>query len=309
MSRRERVGVLLMAYGSPKTLDEVEAYYTHIRGGRKPPPEAVEELKKRYRRIGGRSPLVEITRAQARALERALNANPSRTYRVYVGMKHWRPFLHEAIGRMAAEGVERAVALALAPHYSKLSVGAYIEAAQEALKVHPLEMRFVESWHLQPTFVAAWASRLRAALETFGPEERDAVEVVFMAHSLPERILQWDDPYPQQLKETAEAIIQRVGLPASRWRLAYQSQSATGEPWLGPDVLDVLEELAAQGRQAVLVCPIGFVADHLEVLYDIDVECRKKAGQLGLHLERVDSLNDDPRFIRALAAVVKEHQL
>lgn len=301
-------GVLLMAYGSPETLDDVEEYFTHIRGGRKPSPEAVEELKERYRCIGGRSPLMEITQAQARALEQVLNADPDGTYRVYVGMKHWQPFIHETIERMAADGIERAAAIALAPHYSRMSVGAYIEAAQEALKAHPLNVRFVESWHLQPTFIEAWTSRVRDALEKFGPEERDEVVVVFTAHSLPERILQWDDPYPRQLRETCEAVAGRVGLPNSRWKFAYQSASHTNEPWLGPDVLDVLDELAHQGAKSVLVCPIGFVADHLEVLYDIDVECREQAEELGLHLERTESLNDDPLFVRALAEIVKEYE-
>lgn len=302
-------GVLLMAYGSPEALDDLEAYFTHIRGGRKPSSEAIEELKERYRRIGGRSPLGEITRAQAHALERMLNADSSEKYRVYIGMKHWRPFIHEAIEQMAADGIERAVGLALAPHYSRMSVGAYIEAAREALKEHPMEMRFVGSWHLQPSFLEAWASRIHEALERFRPEERDGVVVVFTAHGLPERILQWDDPYPRQLRETCEALAQRLRLPAPRWRLAYQSAGHTCEPWLGPDMLDALDELAHQGVKSVLVCPIGSVADHLEILYGIDVECRERAERLGLHLERPESLNDDPLFIQALAEIVKkEHE-
>jgi ferrochelatase len=300
------MGVLLMAYGSPETPDDVEAYFTHIRGGRRPSPEAVEELAERYRRIGGRSPLLEITQAQARALEKMLNADLDSEYHIYVGMKHWRPFIYEAIKQMAADGVERAVGLALAPHYSRRSVGAYIEAAQEALKEHPIHMRFVESWHLQPSFIEAWASRVRDALQMFRPEVRDDVVVVFTAHSLPERILHWDDPYPRQLRETCEAVAQRTDL--SKWQFAYQSAGHTPEPWLGPDVLDALEKLAAQGTKSVLICPIGFVADHLEVLYDIDVECRGRAEELGLHLERTNSLNDDPLFVQALAEVIKEHE-
>lgn len=301
-------GVLLMAYGSPETLDDVEAYLTYIRGGRKPRPEAVEELKERYRRIGGRSPLYEITLAQARALERHLNnhLDEGEGYRVYVGMKHWRPFIREAIERMAQDGIQKAVGIALAPHYSRMSVGAYMEAAQSALEGHPMEMRFVESWHLQPSFLEAWAVRVRDGLQRFDVKERGGIVVVFTAHSLPERILEWGDPYPKQLLETAEAVARRVGLPGTRWRFAYQSASPTGEPWLGPDVLDVLDELAGQGVKSVLVCPIGFVADHLEVLYDIDVECRERAEGLGLHLERTESLNDDPLLVQALAEIVKE---
>ncbi len=306
-------GVLLMAYGSPETLDDVEEYFAHIRGGRKPSPEAVEELKERYRRIGGRSPLLEITKAQARALERHLNADldEGEGYRVYVGMKHWHPFIREAVERMAQDGIERAVGIALAPHYSRLSVGAYIEAAQEALEAlklkGQLEMRFVEGWHLRPSLIEAWSARVRDGLLKFDAKERDGVVVVFTAHSLPERILEWGDPYPKQLLETAEAVARRVGLPASRWTLAYQSASPTGEPWLGPDVLDVLDELSKQGVKGVLVCPIGFVADHLEVLYDIDVECRERADERGLHLERTQLLNDDPLFVRGLAEIVRGH--
>ena len=278
-------------------------------GGRKPPPGAVEELKERYRRIGGRSPLLEITKAQARALERHLNSNldDGEGYRVYVGMKHAQPFIPEAVEEMVQDAIERAVGIALAPHYSKLSVGAYIGAAREALKTHPLEVRFVESWHLQPSFLEAWATRVREGLQEFDAKERDGVVIVFTAHSLPERILGWADPYPKQLLGTAEAVARRVGIPESRWRFAYQSASPTGEPWLGPDVLDVLDELSKQGVRGVLVCPIGFVADHLEVLYDLDVECRERAEELGLRLERTESLNEDPLLIRALAEIVRAH--
>jgi ferrochelatase len=307
MSGRETIGVLLMAYGSPETLDDVETYYTHIRGGRKPSPETVEELKERYRRIGGCSPLKQITCAQARRLEQILNDDADRVqYRVYVGMRHWRPYIREVIAQMAADGIQQAVGLALAPHYSCLSVGMYIKAAEEALQEHPMRIRFVESWHLQPLLIDAWAARVRRGLERFSPEEQEQLTVVFTAHSLPKRIRQWDDPYPKQLHETCEAIASQVGL--LRWRFAYQSTSHTPEPWLRPDVLDVLDELASQGTRAVLVCHIGFVADHLEVLYDIDVECRERAERLGLHLERTESLNDDPTFIQALTAVVKENE-
>ena len=309
MTTDNLVGILLMAYGSPESLDEVEAYYTQIRGRRHPLPSAATELQERYRRIGGRSPLTEITRAQAQALQHALNTDGSR-FRVYLGMRHWRPSIREAIGQMAVrDGLRKAVGLALAPHYSRLSVGAYIEAARQALQeLHSsLQIRFVESWHLQPLFLAALAQRVRQALNRFTPAERDRLTVVFTAHSLPQRILQWGDPYPAQLHETCREVARQVAL--SRWRFAYQSASRTGEPWLGPEVLNVLNELAREDTQAVLLCPVGFVADNLEILYDIDIASRQKAGQLGLHLERTDSLNDDPRFIRALAATVKEHQL
>lgn len=299
-------GVLLMTYGCPERLEDLEAYYTHIRGGRRPPPAALARLEERYRRIG-RSPLLEITRAQARALEETLNAAGSgERFRVYAGMLHWHPFIAEAIAQMAADGVRRAVGLPLTPHYSRMNVGvgAYIAAAREALRGRDMEMRFVESWHLQPLLIEALAERVRRGLAHFPDPEQ--VTVVFTAHSLPERIREWDDPYPRQFQESCAAVARRAGLV--RWRSAYQSAAAErSEPWLGPDVLEVLEELAEEGERAVLICYLSTAADHLEVLYDIDVECRERAEELGLHLERTDSLNDDPLFIRALATLVEEN--
>ena len=307
-AREEMIGVLLMAYGSPERLDDVEAYYTHICGGHQPSAQAVANLKERYRRIGGHSPLLKITYAQACALEQALNGSAER-YHVYRGMRHWQPFIRQAVGQMVSDGIREAVGLALAPHYSRLGVGAYIEAAQQALQElrSAMQIRFVESWHLHPLFIEALANRIRRGFERFSPDERERLEVLFTAHSLPQRILEWDDLYPCQLQETCAAVARCAGL--TRWRFAYQSASHTREPWLGPDMLDVLNQLAHRDVPAVLVCPVGFVADHLEILYDIDIACQQKAGQLGLHLERTDSLNDDPRLIRALAATVKEHQL
>lgn len=298
------IGVLLMAHGSPGRLDDIEAYYTHIRGGRSPSPEEVARLKERYRRIGGRSPLSQIAHAQAQALEKNLNRE-GRRFRVYVGMRHWRPFIHQTANQMVSDGIQEAVGLALTPHYSRLSVGAYIEAARKALeKLHsPMQIRFVESWHDHPLFLGALAERVRQGLARFPQEERGTV--IFTAHSLPERILEWGDPYPRHLRETCAAVAQQLSL--SRWRFAYQGARRADEPWLGPDVLEVLDALAQQDRPAALICPVGFVADHLEVLYDIDVECRERAAQLGLHLERTISFNDDPRFIRALAAIVEEN--
>jgi ferrochelatase len=302
----ERWGVLLMAYGSPEKIDDVAAYFTHIRGGRPPSPEAVEDLKERYRRIGGRSPLFEITYRQARALEDHLNDSEER-WRVYVGMRHAPPFIRETIAQMKNDGVQRAVGLALAPHYSRMSVGAYIEAAQQALREiqSSIQIGFVESWHLHSLFLKALSERVRLGLERFSPQERRQLIVVFTAHSLPERILSWNDPYPRQLLETSQAVAERVGL--TQWRFAYQSAGHTPEPWLGPDLLDILKELGDEGDKTLLVCPVGFVADHLEVLYDIDLEARRRAEELGIHLERTESLNDDPQFVAALTAIVREH--
>jgi ferrochelatase len=276
-----------MAYGSPDRAEDVAEYFADIRGGRPVQPETVAELAERYRRIGGRSPLNDITEAQRAALAREL-AMP-----VYVGMKHWRPRIAEAVRRASAEGAERLVGLVLAPHYSRISIGGYRERLEEALP-DGVELAFVPSWHDHEPFLAVLADRVRGG---------DA-HVVFTAHSLPERILAEGDPYRDQLLETSRLVAERAGI--ERWSFAFQSESATGEPWLGPDLLVELETLHAEGVQKVLVAPIGFVSDHLEILWDIDVEAREKAAELGLELDRIVSLNDDPGFIRALAELVKQ---
>jgi ferrochelatase len=279
--------VVLMAYGSPTELADIRAYLEDIRGGRPVSDEAVEELTERYRRIGGRSPLDDVTEAQRAALEEELELP------VYVGMKHWRPRIAEAAERTLAGGADPIVGIVLAPHYSKLSIDGYRERLEEAVEGRA-DLRFVESWHTHEPYVSVLADRVRGA---------DA-HVVFTAHSLPARILDDGDPYRDQLLETSQLIAERAGL--SSWSFAFQSASATGEPWLGPDILDELDSLHERGVERVLVCPIGFVSDHLEILWDIDVEARERAAELGLELERIESLNDDPAFIRGLAELVRE---
>jgi ferrochelatase len=277
--------VVLMAYGSPSSAEDVRAYLEDVRGGRPVSDEAVAELAERYRRIGGRSPLDEVTEAQRAALERELGVP------VFVGMKHWRPRIAEAVEAALARGASRVIGLVLAPHYSRLSVGEYRERLEDALAGRA-ELVLFESWHDEPAFVEVLAERVRDA---------DAW-VVFTAHSLPERILAEGDPYREQLLETSRLVAEQAGL--ERWSLAFQSASATGEPWLGPDVLDELERLADEGVDKVLVAPVGFVSDHLEILWDLDIEAREKAHELGLELTRIESLNNDPGLIRALAQVV-----
>jgi ferrochelatase len=279
--------VVLMAYGSPSELSDIRAYLEDIRGGRPVSDEAVEELTERYRRIGGRSPLDDVTEAQRAALERELELP------VFVGMKHWRPRIAEAVDSAVACGADTVVGIVLAPHYSKLSIDGYRERAEEAVGVRA-ELRFVESWHAHEPYVAVLADRVRGT---------DA-HVVFTAHSLPARILDEGDPYRDQLLETSQLIAERAGLDS--WSFAFQSESPTGEPWLGPDILDELDSLHARGVERVLVCPIGFVSDHLEILWDIDVEARERAAELGLELDRIESLNDDPAFIRGLADLCRE---
>jgi ferrochelatase len=279
--------VVLMAYGSPSRPEEIRPYLEDIREGRRVSDEAVEELTERYRRIGGRSPLDEVTERQRAALERETGIP------VYLGMKHWRPRIAEAADRAIEDGATRILGLVLAPHYSRLSIAGYRERLEAGLAGRA-ELVFVESWHDHQPFLDVLAGRVRGT----------QAHVVFTAHSLPERILAMGDPYRDELLRTAELVAARAGL--ERWSFAFQSESATGEPWLGPDILPHLEELHAGGVQRVLVAPIGFVSDHLEILWDIDVEAREKAAELGLELDRIESLNDDPAFIRSLAVLVRD---
>jgi protoporphyrin/coproporphyrin ferrochelatase len=279
--------VILMAYGSPSTPEEIPAYLADIREGRPVSQEAIDELTERYRRIGGRSPLDEITEAQRAALQRELGLP------VFVGMKHWRPRIGEAVESALAGGTDALLGLVLAPHYSRLSIAGYRERLEQALQGR-VRLTFVDSWHDNGPFVDVLAERVRG----FGGH------VVFTAHSLPERVLLDGDPYRDQLLETSRLVAERAGLPD--WSFAFQSASSTGERWLGPDILEELDTLAANGVRRVLVCPVGFVSDHLEILWDLDVEARERAAELGLELERIESLNDDPAFIRVLAGVVRE---
>ena len=302
------VGVLLMAYGTPETPDQVESYFTHIRGGRAPSAASVARLRRRYELVGGRTPLLEITTEVRNALERELNAAPvGPTYRVYVGMKHWRPFIGDVVPRMIADGIGELIAVALAPHYSRISIGGYRAALSDALVAltDPPKVRFVESWHLHPLFVEFTAARVTAAVADFPPAQSKSdgdVVTLFSAHSLPARIREWDDPYEAQLRESCAAVAERAGV--RDWRFAWQSAGQTGEPWLGPDILDYLETLHAEGARRVLSVPIGFVSDHLEIMYDIDYEARRKAESLGMTLRRTRMPNADPAFVRVLASVV-----
>lgn len=298
-----------MAYGTPNSLDEVEPYYTDIRSGRKPTPENLHELIERYRQVGGRTPLLDITRDQAQALQ----ANLGDDFRVYIGMKHWQPYIRDAVGDIVRNGHRRVIALALAPHYSRFSIDGYVQRVREALSsAQPMrlepEVTFVESWNDHPLYLRALAEKMEAAQELFALNGWEGIQVVFSAHSLPERILQNNDPYPQELQETCEGVAGLVGLRREAWRFAYQSAGRTGEKWLGPDILQTLDEISAEGNRRVLIAPIGFVADHLEVLYDIDVECAARAKTLGLELRRTESLNASPIFIAALADIVRQRE-
>jgi ferrochelatase len=305
MSKRI-IGVLSMAYGTPSSVEEIEPYYTHIRRGRKPEPEQLQELIDRYEAIGGLSPLNEITASQAAGLERLLNEmNPEAEYRVYMGMKHAHPFIEATVKKMVDDGISEAIGVVWAPHYSSMSIGTYIKAAKEAAEKYGAPpFTYVESWHLQPLFIDSTAKRVQAALAEFPAEVRALVPIAFTAHSLPERILQMGDPYPHQVEETAKAVCEQIG--HGNWFTAWQSAGRTPEPWLGPDILDVIRTQREQGVQNLIVCPVGFVSDHLEVQYDIDIEAKALAEELGMKLVRVASPNDEEQFLRAVATAVLE---
>ena len=302
----ERVGLLLMAYGTPSGPDDVERYYTDIRGGRPPSPEMLAELKERYAAIGNTFPLARITREQGEALVAELNRDRwGPEFFLYFGMKHSPPFVADAVGQMRTDGLEAAVGLVLAPHYSRMSIGAYIERVEKSLSPDGPRFTFVESWHDHPSFIDLLSDRVLEARSTLSDEERANDLVVFTAHSLPTRILEWNDPYPDQLTHSAEAVAARLGL--ERFTIGWQSAGRTPDPWLGPGLEEVIEKAVADGRTAVVVCPCGFVADHLEILYDVDIEAQEVANRTGTRLVRTESMNADPEFIRVLASVVRDH--
>ncbi|MFQ6059183.1 MAG: ferrochelatase, partial [Anaerolineae bacterium] len=298
--------VLVTAYGGPDSLEDIEPYLLNIRGGRPTPPALVEEVKERYRLIGGRSPLPEITRAQAQALEARLRAH-GEDCRVYVGMRHWHPYIREAVGHIVQDGVRQVVALCLAPHYSRMSIGAYFQEVREAQRELgvDLDVTYVKSWNDHPLLLQAIAEKVEMGLAHFPEDVRDQVQVLFTAHSLPARILDQGDPYDAELRETVRGVVALLSR-VPRWRFCYQSAGRSNEPWLGPQIEEVVMELAEAGHKYILVAPIGFVADQVEVLYDIDIACRKMAADRGAWLERTESLNTSPTFIEALASIVRE---
>lgn len=297
-------GVLLLAYGSPETADQVEPYFRHIRGGRTPSPEAVAHLQHRYELVGGRTPLLAITTETARGLQEALDERAPGEYRTYIAMKHWHPYIADVIPRIAAGGVRRLIVLVLAPHYSRLSIGGYRQYLDQAIgKLDvPMDVTFVETWHLQPEFIEMMSARVRDGLDAFPQEHRAETCVLFSAHSLPVRIRTWGDPYEAQLAASCAAVAEHAGL--RQWRFAWQSAGNTGEPWLGPDIVEYLEQLHTEGVRNVLSVPIGFMCEHLEVLYDIDHEAAHKAGALGMTLRRTRMPNATPELVAVLDALV-----
>lgn len=297
--------VLMLAYGSPDSVDGMAYYLSDIRGGRPMSPEFVEEFRHRYTLIGGKSPLTERTYDQAKKTGELLHQR-GLDWPVYVGMRHWSPWIKDAVGQMAVHGVEEAIAIVMSPHYSKMSIGRYwarVNEAQEA-RGTAIDFSFVNSWYKQPKFLQAVEQHVRAGFEKFPAAVRDQVKLVFTAHSLPARLIELGDPYDDELKDNARIVADRLG--DVDWMFSYQSAAETGEPWLGPQIEDVIIDLAKAGYKYALIAPIGFVCDHVEILYDIDIEAKAIADEHGLQLERIESMNSTPFFIDAIVDAILE---
>lgn len=298
----EKTAVILLAYGGPDDLEDIPEYLLDIRGGRPTPQPLIDDISERYRLIGGNSPLLPITQSVARKVQQQLQMP------VHVGMRHWRPYIEEVVAQIAADGFERLVAICMAPHYSDLSIGKYhqkLEQAVVASRFPTMAVIFVESWGTLPDYLNGIAANVLSTLERWPEDERDDVLIVFTAHSLPEFILEQGDPYDAQLRETAALLAQQLALPADRWTFSYQSAAKTGMPWLGPQIEDLVVDLAAQGERDLLVAPIGFIADHVEILYDIDIGVGAIAQKHGLRLERTDMLNDSQPLVDALVTMTR----
>lgn len=304
----ETIGVLLMAYGGPDKLEDIPAFLLDIRGGRPTSQELIDEITANYRKIGGKSPLLELTQQQAALLEDTLNVDaPSGVrYKTYIGMRHWTPWIKDAVTEMVADGVRHAVALVLAPHYSSMSIAKYFAQLDAALAEHdtPFTYSAITSYHNHPLYIEALAQRVRQGMADMPPDTL----VIFSAHSLPVRIMEQGDPYDAQLKETARLVAAQAGLTEAQWTFSYQSAGRSPEPWLGPQIEEYVVELAEQGHTHLLSCVVGFVCDHVEVLFDIDIKAQQTAAAAGATLRRVPSLNDDPLFIAALADLVRQHE-
>lgn len=302
---KKTIGLLVMAYGTPRSVDQIEPYYTHIRRGRKPTPEMLSDLTERYEAIGGISPLAKITDQQAANLENRLNELADDVqFKAYVGLKHIDPFIEDTVKQMKEDGIEEAVTIVLAPHYSTMSVKSYNDRAREASENLGGPMLYcVESWYDEPKFINYWVTNIKKTMSEVSEAEREKTIVIFSAHSLPERILQMNDPYPDQLKETARLIAEQADI--KHYTIGWQSEGKSPEPWLGPDVQDLTRDLYEKdGYTSMVYCPVGFVAEHLEVLYDNDIECKAVTDELGLNYYRPAMPNAKPEFIESLATVV-----
>jgi ferrochelatase len=303
-----KTAVLLLAHGAPQRVQDIPSYLKNIRGGTDSSPEVIREVAERYRQIGGRSPLLDITTAQAGALEQFLNQGED-AFKVYVGMRTWSPTIQDAVNQALRDGAERIVALCLAPQYSRWSTERYQKALQEALagcKIKGLEIQFITRWPNQPRLIDAFVERYRAAARDLKAKGKQNVHTVFTVHSIPtDSVEEYGDPYIDEYGKTLKGILQQVDIPD--WHQAYQSQGMIPVPWLEPSVEDTLDKIADAGGKNVLIVPVGFVCDHIEILYDIDIAFKQYAAGRGIELYRTESLNTSPLFTEALAAVVWEH--
>ena len=299
-----RLGVLMMAYGGPNSLDEVPGYLADIRNGRPTSSKVLEEITNNYATIGGKSPLLEFTRAQVDAVA----AHFDKDVKFYLGMRHWWPWIEDAVEEMIADGITHAISMVLAPHFSKMSIAKYQAKIAAGLEMHRGEIEFehIMSYHDAPKYILALARRVKAGFEHWPKEEWDDVHVVFSAHSLPVRIIKMGDPYDSQLRETAKLVAQEAGLREDQWSWSYQSAGRSPEPWLGPQLEEYLPELAAKGVKKVISIPVGFVCDHVEILFDIDIEAQNAIKDTGMRLVRPEALNTDPLFIEQLANLIKD---
>ncbi|MDQ8736267.1 ferrochelatase [Paenibacillus sp. LHD-38] len=305
--KAKQIGVLVMSYGTPESMDDVETYYTHIRRGNAPTPELLAELKGRYEAIvGGVFPLRENTNGQVAGLQDKLEQLAPGKFNCYQGLKHAKPYIEDGVEQMAKDGITEAVGIVLAPHYSTMSVGSYIKRAEEKANELGIEMTFVKQYHMHPKLLQALTDRVVDGLARLAAASNDEenVKVLFSAHSLPLKIREMGDPYEQQLLETSAAVAKAANV--KDWKFTWQSAGRTREPWLGPDILETLPVLAEDGVKAVLVAPVGFVSDHLEVLYDLDIEAQAAAKQLDMTLDRIAMLNRDPLYMETLAESVIE---
>ncbi|PGA21434.1 ferrochelatase [Priestia aryabhattai] len=299
------MGLLVMAYGTPYKEEDIERYYTHIRRGRKPSPEALEDLQNRYEAIGGISPLAKITQQQMESLEKRLNeVQDEIEFKAYLGLKHIEPFVEDAVEAMHKDGIKEAVSIVLAPHFSTFSVKSYNGRAKEtAEKLGGPIIHSVESWYSEPKFIQYWATRVKQTFDLIDEEKRQKAVLIVSAHSLPEKIIAAGDPYPNQLQETADLIAQAAGI--EHYEIGWQSAGNTPEPWIGPDVQDLTRELHEEkGYTSFVYTPVGFIADHLEVLYDNDYECKVVTDEIGADYYRPEMPNAQPEFIDGLATIV-----
>lgn len=301
---KEKIGLLVMAYGTPYKKEDIERYYTDIRHGRKPSQEALDDLTERYAAIGGISPLAKITENQAKALETKLNAMQDECeFEVYIGLKHIEPFIEDAVADMGQAGIKKAVSIVLAPHYSTFSVKAYNGRAQETAGKYGIQLMSVEDWYNAPGFIQYWSEQIQDTYQKMTATEREKAVLIITAHSLPEKIVQDGDPYPEQLAATARLISEQTGI--ENYAIGWQSEGNTPDPWLGPDVQDLTRELyETNGYETFVYAPVGFVSDHLEVLYDNDYECKVVCDAIGASYYRPEMPNTNPLFIGTLARVV-----